>query len=143
MQTVATKEQAAELSIAELVEQTMATTSELAQKQIELLRAELTEAIATEKRRAIELGVGVLCAFLGLVMLLFAAVLGLGRVFGHPELFALGLGVACAIAGAALIPVSLRKQDEVLASSRRIAEEEITWAKQQVSETKLLTSPKT
>lgn len=142
MQT-ASSQQASELSIAELVEQTMATTSELAQKQIALLRAELTEAIAMERRRAIELGFGMLCALLGLVMLLVAAVLGLGRLFGHAELFALALGVASAIAGAALIPISLRKQDELLASSRRIAEEEIQWAKQQVSETKSLTSPKT
>ena len=137
------EQQLSQLNVAELVEQTMITTGLLAEKQIELLRVEITSAIALERARAIEVGTGALCAMLGVNVLLVAAALGLGRAFGRPELFALGIGLVIAVTGAALTLIGLRKQPTLFASSRRIVTEEITWAKQQLSETKSFSSPKT
>lgn len=133
----------AQMSVMELVERTLSTTGELAQKQIELLRAELEGALQEQRTRLIELGIGALLGMLGVVMLLVAAVLALGVATGHAELYSLGVGVACAIASLVLVPVSLRKQRDMLSASRRIATEEIAWAKQQMSETESLTSPTT
>lgn len=132
----------AELTAFELLKETLATTAQLAEKQVELLRAEVKATIAEERRRVITLSVGAATALCGLSVMLTAGALAAGFATGHPALFVLGMGVVLAGAAAALLIAGIRGLAATrVPSSRSIVEEEIEWAREKLQETRSSTSP--
>jgi len=132
-----------DLSAFELVKETLATTVQLAEKQVELLRAEVRVTIAEERRRDVAERERVAAGLCGLSIMLTAGALAAGLATGHPTLFVLGMGVILACAATALLVIGIRKLAAPLPSSRSIVEEEIEWAREKLDETRSLTSPET
>lgn len=126
-----------DLGALELLKETLSTTAQLAEKQIQLLRAEMKSVIEQERRRIIIICVGVASSVAGLAVLLVAAAIGLGDWTGHTPLWCLGFGLAVVALGATLLTVGIRSiGNQALGTSRHIVEEEIAWAKNKLEETK-------
>ena len=134
-------EDPARLGALELVRETLSTTGDLAEKQLALLRAEVKQLLAEERRRLVLLVIGIASAIVGLAVLLVAAALGLARVIGHAPHLTLALGLLFALAGGATLTAALRDRDKTLHRTRRIVGEEISWAKTKLEETTSSPSP--
>ncbi len=134
-----------DLGALELLKETLATTAQLADKQIQLLRAEVKETLREERRRLIAVGFGGGFAIGGFTMLATAGALALGFKIGHPELFVMGIGLFIGAASAVLLVLGIRKLEKPpsVATSIHIFEEEIEWAKGKLAETKSSSSPET
>jgi hypothetical protein len=134
----------AELGAMDLIKETLATTAQLAEKQVELLRAEMAQTIVEERKKLIVVSVGIAASLAGISVLLMSAALAAGFALGHAALFTLGMGLLVCAAGAVMVVVGIRGLEQApLSSSRQIVKEEIEWAKQKLSETTSASSPET
>jgi len=96
-------------SIAELAKRLLTQTSELARKEMELARVEITEALGVLRSAAISSVLGGTVAFGGFLMLLAAAALGLNELLHRPWLSALAVGLASCIVGGLLVLAARRR----------------------------------
>ncbi|MEO6954297.1 MAG: phage holin family protein [Polyangia bacterium] len=130
-----------DLGAIELLKETLTTTAQLAEKQIELLRAEMKTVVEEERRRLIVISVGVAASVAGLAVLLVAAAIGLGEWTGHAPLWCLGFGLVVVATGGTLLTVGIRSMtNQTFGTTRHIVEEEIAWAKNKLEETNLTSS---
>ena len=133
-----------DLGAFELLKETLSTTMQLAEKQIQLLRAEMKTVLEEERRRIILICVGVASSVAGLAVLLVAAAIGLGEWTGHAPLWCLGFGLIVVALGGTLLTVGIRSiRNQTFGTTRHIMEEEIAWAKNKLEETKTKTRSST
>lgn len=109
--------------------------SGLVATQVELAKVEIKEEIAQAGRGAGMLGGGAFCAYLGVVLLSFAAAWGLAAVM--PTGFAfLIVGVLYAVAAAVLLPQGrdrIRRLRPVPEKTAQTVKEDVRWAREQMS----------
>ena len=130
-----------DLGSIELLKETLSTAAQLAEKQIQLLRAEMKAVIEQERRRIIVVCVGVASSVAGLAVLLVAAAMGLGQWTGHTPLWCLGFGLVVMTTGATLLTIGIRSMvNQTFGTTRHIVEEEIAWAKNKLEETRMKSS---
>lgn len=130
-----------DLGSIELLKETLSTAAQLAEKQIQLLRAEMKAVIEQERRRIIVICVGVASSVAGLAVLLVAAAIGLGEWTGHAPLWCLGFGIVVMATGATLLTIGIRSMvNQTFGTTRHIVEEEIAWAKNKLEETRMKSS---
>ena len=127
-----------DLGAIELLKETLSTTAQLAEKQVQLLRAEMKTVIEQERRRIIVICVGVAASVAGIAVLLVAAAFCLGQWTGHALLWCLAFGVVVMATGCTLLTVGVRSLgSQVFGATRHIVEEEIAWAKNKLEETRM------
>jgi uncharacterized membrane protein YqjE len=122
-------------SLGELLGRVSRDFSELVSTQVELAKVELQEEIAAAGRGAGILTSGVLCAYLAVVLLSFAAAWGLSEVLPEGAAFLI-VGAVYAVAAAVLLPKGKERLSRVRPVPERTAEsvrEDVQWAREQMS----------
>jgi uncharacterized membrane protein YqjE len=122
-------------SLGELLGRVSRDFSELVSTQVELAKVELQEEIAAAGRGAGILAAGAFCAYLGVVLLSFAAAWGLSEVLPEGVAFLI-VGAVYAVAAAVLLPRGKDRLSRVRPVPERTAEsvrEDVQWAREQMS----------
>jgi membrane protein len=121
----------ADIPTTDLVKQLAAQSVELAEKEVELTKAEVHEEAKQDEHVAEGIGVSTVCALIGLQGLVIAAVFGLARLLPDwgAALVVAGLGIGASAIAALLVR---HRGAKLLPRTQHIVSGEMRWLKKQL-----------